>query len=209
MTPREVIARSSATKQSLSVKIILSNSCVLYAPRIRSQSVQGTGMATQRGWIRRLRNLLPGAASASLPTAPVPTVTQHAVADDRNNVIIQIQGDGNSVVENLPHLTLTRYLTRRQHSESETDLLAPYSMAIPFLGRKPEMTELHDWMVSAKPIAIRVLVGRAGTGKTRLALELCDEAIKRQWDAGFVTERELEGSWRSRIWRRGVGDARR
>lgn len=152
-------------------------------------------MATQRGWIQRLRDLLPGAASApSPPAAPVPAPigTQHAVADGRDNVIIQIQGDGNSVVENLPHLTLTRYLTRRQHSELEPDLLMPYSMAIPFLGRKPEMAELYDWMASAKPIAIRVLVGRAGMGKTRLALELCDEAVKRQWDAGFVTERELE-----------------
>jgi hypothetical protein len=146
------------------------------------------------GWAQRLRDFWTGATGTLPPATPIPAPvkTQHAVADGRNNIIVQIQGDGNSVVPHLPHLTLTRYLTRRQQRESETDLLTPYSMAIPMIGREQQMAELHDWLTSAKPIAIRVLVGRAGTGKTRLALELCDEAVKQQWDAGFVTERELD-----------------
>jgi hypothetical protein len=55
-----------------------------------------------RGWIQRLRNFLPGATSAPTPTAPVPTpeATQRADVDGRNNIVIQIQGDGNSVIEN-------------------------------------------------------------------------------------------------------------
>lgn len=149
-----------------------------------------------RGWMQRLRNLLTGATGTPAPVAsvPSPVATQHVVADGRNNLIIQIQGDGNSVVEHLPHLTLTRYLTRRQpdENESEANLLTPYRMAIPMIGRDTQVAELQAWLASAKPISIRVLIGRAGSGKTRLALELCDAAVQQQWDAGFVAERELE-----------------
>ncbi len=146
------------------------------------------------GWKQRLRDFLTGATGTPTPAVPVPTpaMTQNAVVDGRNNIIVQIQGDGNSVIPHLPHLTLMRYLTRRQHRKLETDLLTPYSMAVPMIGRVPEMTELREWLANGKPISIRVLVGRAGTGKTRLALELCDEAVSQKWDAGFVTERELE-----------------
>ncbi len=37
---------------------------------------------------------------------------------------------------------------------------------------------------------MRVLTGRAGTGKTRLALELCED-VREEWDAGFVRDLEL------------------
>ncbi len=147
-----------------------------------------------RGWMQRLRNLVTGATRTPAPATPVsaPVTTQHVVVDGRNNTIVQIQGDGNSVIPHLPHPMLTRYLTRRRPSELETDLLTPYNMAVPMIGRKPEMAELHEWLANGKLISIRVLVGRAGTGKTRLALELCENAVAQQWDAGFVTERELE-----------------
>ncbi|MBI3246824.1 MAG: hypothetical protein HYZ50_09980 [Deltaproteobacteria bacterium] len=94
-----------------------------------------------RGWIQRLRKLVTGVAGTPVPVSTAST--QHAVADGRNNIVIQIHGDGNSVVPHLPHLTLTRYLTRRQYGESETDLLTPYSMAIPMIGREAQMAELH------------------------------------------------------------------
>ena len=109
-----------------------------------------------------------------------------------NNLIIQIQGDGNTVVEHLPHLTLTRYLTRRQQTKSELDLLLPYSRSVPMIGREPLLRDLWQWLSMSTPISLRVLIGRAGSGKTRLALELCEEAIATGWDAGFVTDRELE-----------------
>ena len=37
---------------------------------------------------------------------------------------------------------------------------------------------------------MRVLTGRAGSGKTRVALELCEE-VQKDWDAGFVRDLEL------------------
>jgi hypothetical protein len=59
------------------------------------------------------------------------------------------------------------------------------------VGREVEMADLRCWMTSGRPISIRVLTGQAGSGKARLALELCDAAIAEHWDAGFVTDREL------------------
>jgi tetratricopeptide (TPR) repeat protein len=147
-----------------------------------------------RTWGHRILTFFRGTTGAPPPSpiSPSPEIRQQAAVDGRNNLIIQIQGDGNSLVPHFPHLTLTRYLTRRQHIASESDLLTPYSMAIPMVGREAQMMELRHWMTDGKPISIRVLTGRAGTGKTRLALELCDEAVGKQWDAGFVTDRELE-----------------
>ena len=51
-----------------------------------------------------------------------------------------------------------------------------------------------DWLMSPAPISARCLIGRAGSGKTRLALQLCEraEALTPEWDAGFAEHRELE-----------------
>ena len=112
----------------------------------------------------------------------------------------QIRGSGNLIIQagrdvNLaagPKLHLTRYETRRGRIESDADRLTAYARAIDMIGRDREMEALSDWLGSASPIAVRVLTGPAGTGKTRLALEFVDEATEREWDAGFVTDRELE-----------------
>jgi tetratricopeptide (TPR) repeat protein len=118
-------------------------------------------------------------------------MTQYANVPGQHNIIVQVVGDGNTIVPNHAHLTLTRYLTRRGQTKSEADLLSPYAMAIPMMGREVQMAEFRRWLTTSQPIAIRVLVGQAGSGKTRLALELCEAMIADNWDAGFVTDREL------------------
>jgi hypothetical protein len=118
-------------------------------------------------------------------------VTQHAEVDGQNNIIVQVVGDGNTIMPRYAHLTLTRYLTRRHRLTSEADLLSPYTMSIPMVGRAAQVAECHHWLTSDPPISIRVLVGRAGSGKTRLGLELCEAMRADHWDAGFVTDREL------------------
>jgi tetratricopeptide (TPR) repeat protein len=121
---------------------------------------------------------------------------QHAEVYGRNNVVVQIQGDGNTVVPGLPHLTLTRYLNRRRGgggpSGEAAEILSPYALAIPFIGREPVMADLWTWMEKDQAASVRVLTARGGGGKTRLALELCDEATRKGWFAGFVTDRELQ-----------------
>ena len=131
------------------------------------------------------------------------THAEQSVVSERG-CIVQIQGDGNTVVTSLPHLRLTRYRTRRTVStgapdsagitpsgEREADLLRAYTEAIPFVGRDSERTRLNAWLDSAAPISVRVLIGRGGRGKTRLALEMCRALAEAGWRAGFVTGAEM------------------
>ncbi len=87
------------------------------------------------------------------------------------------------------YLKLTQHLKSRV--DSEIDLLSPYSRSIPLVGRREEREKLRAWLARDKPISVRVLTGRAGAGKTRFALELCDELFIEGWAAGFVESGEL------------------
>ena len=108
---------------------------------------------------------------------------QEGYAVGRGNVVIQIQGDGNTVVAGKPHLKLTRYHVRRQRTKSDADLLSAYKLSIPMVGRDAAKSDLWSWLESGDAISVRVLTGTAGRGKTRLALELCEEADGKKWRA--------------------------
>jgi hypothetical protein len=75
-----------------------------------------------------------------------------------------------------PQLRLSPRHRRRRAPKSDIDLLNPFTDAIPFIGREAELARLHGWLMSPKPISARCLIGRVGTGKTRLALQLCEWA---------------------------------
>jgi hypothetical protein len=47
-------------------------------------------------------------------------------------------------------------------------------------------------MKNGRPVSARVLVGSTGRGKTRLALELAEQASAAGWQAGFITSAELK-----------------
>ena len=118
-------------------------------------------------------------------------MSQKAKVEGSNNIVVQIEGDRNQVnIKGLAHLTLTRYLTRRS-TENDADILTPYSFSIPMIGREDDLAELSAWLDGPKSISVRVMTGRAGAGKTRLALELIEARLKAGWDAGVVTSREL------------------
>ncbi len=125
---------------------------------------------------------------------------QHAKADGSGNVFVQIAGNGNSVLlPGQPYLRLTRYLQRRQVRQengksSEADLITAYTRSVQLVGRQAEINDLWAWLENGDPISVRVLVGTAGRGKTRLALELCEAATEKGWGAGFLTSSELNRS---------------
>jgi tetratricopeptide (TPR) repeat protein len=78
----------------------------------------------------------------------------------------------------------------------ELDLLAPEAGKLPLVGRKDLLAELRTWLDDEADVSVHALIGRAGTGKTRLALELCgaidrDPAGKGVWIAGFVSPSDL------------------
>lgn len=78
------------------------------------------------------------------------------------------------------------------------DLLDPYRQAIDVVGRADDLAALETWLDGPLPITVRCLTGRAGSGKTRLALELCVQARKRGWLAGFANHDALAATvdWR-------------
>ena len=113
-----------------------------------------------------------------------------------HNLIVQFIGDGNKITVGEPHLCLTRYETRRLaadagQGEEDTLLLSAYGASIPMLGREETLKSLWSWMEDGRPISVKALIGSAGRGKTRLALELADAAAGKGWRAGFVTAHEL------------------
>ena len=80
---------------------------------------------------------------------------------------------------------------RRRREGGETGLLSPYTQSIDLVGRQSELADLKEWLASERDIAIQVRTGKAGTGKTRLAFDLCDELQGGDWQAGFVNGEHL------------------
>jgi hypothetical protein len=52
--------------------------------------------------------------------------------------------------------------------------------------RRPEVDRLLAWCEAEARMAVRVVTGAGGTGKTRLMIELCRQARQRRWRAGFL-----------------------
>ncbi|GIG63866.1 hypothetical protein Pen01_01610 [Phytomonospora endophytica] len=88
----------------------------------------------------------------------------------------------------------------RERFEWDTDdvslaelLKARYAI-VPFVpdGRESALEDLTAWCRSEHPLAIRTLTGPAGTGKSRLAAELCrtllEEPGTTAWHAGFAVD---------------------
>jgi tetratricopeptide (TPR) repeat protein len=130
-------------------------------------------------------------------------ISQLAVTPLGNaNIVIQIIGDRNVVNFGHAHLRLTRYLNRRA-VRRELDWLSPYSLSTPWVGRERELEGMCRFLRRPQPVLARVLIGGAGRGKTRLALQLCEWAATHGWNAGFVSGTELTGFFRqagTRTW---------
>lgn len=86
---------------------------------------------------------------------------------------------------------LNRRHTQQRPPETGLDLLNPFNRAIALIGRDREMANLTSWLHSERPILARCLIGPAGSGKTRIALELCASAEAEGWTAGFIEASEL------------------
>jgi hypothetical protein len=67
--------------------------------------------------------------------------------------------------------------------------------ALPLIGRDSEMNALEKFLNSAEqPFRWMLMHGSGGTGKSRLALELC-LAVRDEWHAGFLKDREADPIW--------------
>lgn len=63
-----------------------------------------------------------------------------------------------------------------------------------FVGRDAERAELEGFLLSDRMFSWWLLVGAAGTGKSRLALELCRDA-RPKWSAGFLSRADGFTRW--------------
>ena len=115
------------------------------------------------------------------------------------SVIVQVAGDGNVVALERPHLTLNRPsgIARRVRTDPETgkpsviDVVRAGTRSLGLVGRDPEMVDLLAWLHTRSAVSVRVLIGSAGVGKTRLAIELIEQAAQEGWHAGFLDRAEL------------------
>ena len=112
---------------------------------------------------------------------------------DKDGVGVQIDGSNNTVtiLAGAARLALDRRHLARAVAGNERELLLTERRATDLVGRDADLAALEAWRDGAAPIACRCLVARAGTGKTRLAIELCERAERAGWIAGFVRHEEL------------------
>jgi hypothetical protein len=80
---------------------------------------------------------------------------------------------------------------------SDIHLLRAEYGVVPFHPqRRPDVERLLAWCEADVRIAVRVVTGAGGTGKTRLMIELCKQARLRRWRAGFLhRETPVAPSW--------------
>src|SRR5579864_1763527 len=119
------------------------------------------------------------------------TSSQSIYNQGSGNIHVQASGTNIRVDVSVPHLVLTSLQKRLQvgpvRPDHDVDLLHPFRRTIPLVGRENDMDDLWEWLHSEARVSIRVIVGRAGAGKTRLALELMDRLTgSADWQAGFV-----------------------
>jgi tetratricopeptide (TPR) repeat protein len=85
---------------------------------------------------------------------------------------------------------------RTREPPRELDLLVAEAGRLPLIGRKDLLAELQAWLDGETDISVYGLIGRAGTGKTRVAIEFCrtidsDPTGKGEWIAGFLSPADL------------------
>lgn len=67
-------------------------------------------------------------------------------------------------------------------------LLEARHRVVPFRGREAHLGELEGWCEPAGS-PVRLVVGGAGRGKSRLAIELCQRMTARGWICGFLSSK--------------------
>ena len=76
-------------------------------------------------------------------------------------------------------------LTLRENEGGERFFFFAAENRIPLAGRESELATLEQWLNESEKFSWTLLTGPAGSGKSRLALELCLKAKTIGWHAGF------------------------
>ncbi len=109
------------------------------------------------------------------------------------SVAIQVAGDNVTISVDAASLTLAQRHRLKAKPTSERELLLTELRGTDLVGRDADLASLRAWLDEPRLLpAVRCLTGRAGAGKTRLAIELCERADAAGWTAGFATQAELQ-----------------
>ena len=113
-------------------------------------------------------------------------VTDRSIHSQSMHNTVAVTGDGNSVTAVFGDTGVRLLLERRQvatpdrrrkprpgEPPRELDIFAPGAGALPLLGREADLAALRAWLDDPADLSVHALIGEAGSGKTRLALELC------------------------------------
>lgn len=119
-------------------------------------------------------------------------MTQQATAIGSGAIIVQITGDGNGVDLGMPRLCLIPFHNLNRAPRKALDVIDAFTTQLPLVGREAEMADFTTWLNDPQPIGVRCVAGMAGSGKSRLGIELCTQAAASGWFAGFVSHKELE-----------------
>jgi Tetratricopeptide repeat len=122
------------------------------------------------------------------------------VAADKGGGSQRVVGSGNVQVQNVHNsqiqITVTGGAPQKlplqaavipvgQAVRSPTRLLRARSGVIPYTARRRLLDELEQWCREGEPFGVRVIAGGGGTGKTRLAAELCSVMDGEGWLSGL------------------------
>jgi hypothetical protein len=108
------------------------------------------------------------------------------------------------VVESMPRLFPEHHPARSPDAD-EPPLVLPAtdpavswlafsSRATQLVGRTDELSQLKEFINSPSRFSWHLLMGAGGTGKSRLALELCRECDS-EWHAGFLNRAKQDFDW--------------
>jgi hypothetical protein len=84
-----------------------------------------------------------------------------------------------------PYTRLPVRATAEFLRRSPIHLLYPQYGVVPFHGREAELADLTQWLEGGE-VALGLLLGRGGSGKTRLAAEFCRTHADGLWVGGFA-----------------------
>jgi tetratricopeptide (TPR) repeat protein len=79
----------------------------------------------------------------------------------------------------------------RGRKSQPSQMLVAEHLVVPYLFRDPDLDRVEGWCETPEPIALTVVAGRGGSGKTRFAIECCRRMQARGWMAGFVPGRSV------------------
>jgi tetratricopeptide (TPR) repeat protein len=85
-----------------------------------------------------------------------------------------------------PYLTLPAQMSGASPTSPESLLLRPEFGIVPFHGREELLEELGRWCFLESDLSVILMTGSGGTGKTRLAAELCARMREHGWLGGFA-----------------------